>query len=111
METQNNGKRTVAVRLRKETLEYIKAIKEAYEAANGKKYTMDEFVTILADNVKRTEPDIYEIYEIKQQLNRTLREKIAASIMRRRIAETQTEAEESENHPYDETQTEQTCEE
>ena len=111
MGTQNNKNGTVAVRLHKETLEYIKGVKEAYEAANGKKYIMDEFITILVNNVKEIEPDIYEIYEIKQQLNRTLREKIAASIMRRRIAETRNEAEESENHPADETETEETCEE
>lgn len=86
-----------AVRLKPETIDLLRDMKDAFESSYGDKFTMDQFVTKLVENVKAGDPDIWDIYEIKNRMKNELAMKIEASKKRRLQAEVKPETTGEEN--------------
>lgn len=51
-----------AFRLRKDTLEFLQTMKQAFELSYGKKFTNDEFVKQMAASVEEGDVAVWEIY-------------------------------------------------
>ena len=51
-----------AFRLRKDTLEFLQTMKQAFELSYGKKFTNDEFVKQMAASVDEGDVGVWEIY-------------------------------------------------
>ena len=51
-----------AFRLRKDTLEFLQTMKQAFELSYGKKFTNDEFVKQMAASVEEGDIAVWETY-------------------------------------------------
>lgn len=67
------------LRIKPETIEFLKELKEAFDASYGKKFTMDEFIKQMAAAVEDGDPGVWEIYCTQQAQKDELRAKIAES--------------------------------
>ena len=68
-----------SLRVKNDTLDLLKVMKEAFEASYGKKFTVDEFLRQLADAVEDGDPGVWEIYCTMQTQRDELKEKVEAS--------------------------------
>ena len=67
------------LRLKRDTIEFLKEMKEAFEASYGKKFTMDEYVRQMAAAVEDGDPGVWEIYCTQQTQKEELKKKVEAS--------------------------------
>lgn len=67
------------LRLKRDTIEFLKEMKQAFDASYGKKFTMDEYVRQMAAAVEDGDPGVWEIYCTQQAQKNELRAKIAES--------------------------------
>ena len=67
------------LRLKRDTIEFLKDMKEAFEASYGRKFTMDEFIRQMAAAVEGGDAGVWEIYCTMQIQKDQLQEKIEAS--------------------------------
>ena len=51
-----------AFRLKKETVEFLQTMKQAFELAYGKKFTNDEFIHQMAASVEEGDVYVWELY-------------------------------------------------
>lgn len=68
-----------SIRVKLSTIEFLKDMKEAFDASYGKKFTMDEFINQMAASVEDGDPGVWEIYCIKQVQKAELQKKIIES--------------------------------
>ena len=68
-----------ALRLKKDTLEFLKDMKEAFEASYEKHFTKDEFIRQMAASVEAGDPAVWEVFCTLQLQKDELREKVAAT--------------------------------
>lgn len=67
------------IRLKKDTVDFLKDMKEAFEASYGSKFTMDGFIRQMAASVEAGDPGVWDVFcTIKAQKDE-LREKVEAS--------------------------------
>lgn len=75
-----------ALRVKTDTVEFLKDLKAAYELSYGSKFTMDEFLRQMAASVEDGDPAVWEIHckmqtqkdelkRIAEETKPTLREK------------------------------------
>lgn len=67
------------LRLKRDTIEFLKEMKQAFDASYGKKFTMDEYVRQMAAAVEDGDPGVWEIYCTQQAQKNELRAKIVES--------------------------------
>jgi len=67
------------IRLKNDTIEYLKALKDAFEAFYGKKFTMDEFIRQMADSINGGDKGVWEVFCIQQAQKEELKAKIQES--------------------------------
>lgn len=65
-----------SLRLKPETIEFLKELREAFEASYGKKFTMDEFIRQMAASVEEGDPGVWELYCLKVSQKEELEKKI-----------------------------------
>ena len=58
MATEDYG----AIRLKKETIEFLKTLKQAFELSYGKSFTNDEFIRQMAASVEDGDVAVWETY-------------------------------------------------
>ena len=68
-----------ALRLKRDTIEFLKDMKDAFEDSYGKKFTMDSFIRQMASAVEDGDPGVWDIYCTKQNQRIELMAKIKAS--------------------------------
>ena len=51
-----------AFRLKKETVEFLQTMKQAFELSYGKKFTNDEFIHQMAASVEEGDVNVWELY-------------------------------------------------
>lgn len=68
-----------SLRIKTETIEFLKEMKEAFEASYQKRFTMDEFIRQMAASVEEGDQGVWEIYCIKQVQKDELKAKIEES--------------------------------
>lgn len=68
-----------SIRVKLSTIEFLKDMKEAFDASYGKKFTMDEFINQMAASVKDGDPGVWDIYCTQQAQREELMDKIRAS--------------------------------
>jgi len=74
-----------SLRIKAETIEFLKEMKEAFEDSYQKKFTMDEFIRQMAASVEDGDQGVWEIYCMKQAQKNELKAKIEESQLRRKI--------------------------
>lgn len=67
------------LRIKPETIELLKELKDAFDASYGKKFTMDEFVRQMAASIEDGDPGVWEIYCTQQAQKEELQQKVANS--------------------------------
>jgi len=73
-----------SLRIKLTTIEFLKGMKEAFDASYSKKFTMDEFINQMAAAVEDGDPGVWDIYCTKQIQKHELKEKIEASQLMRK---------------------------
>lgn len=68
-----------ALRIKPETIEFLRGLKNAFDASYGKKFTMDEFVRQMAAAIEDGDPGVWEIYCTQQAQKEELQQKVEAS--------------------------------
>jgi len=68
-----------SLRIKTETIEFLKEMKEAFEDSYQKKFTMDEFIRQMAASVEDGNQGVWEIYCMKQAQKNELMAKIEES--------------------------------
>lgn len=74
-----NGNEYGSLRVKLSTIEFLKDMKEAFDASYGKKFTMDEFINQMAASVEDGDPGVWDIYCTQQAQREELMDKIRAS--------------------------------
>lgn len=74
-----NGNEYGSLRVKLSTIEFLKDMKEAFDASYGKKFTIDEFINQMAASVEDGDPGVWDIYCTKQAQKDELKEKIVNS--------------------------------
>lgn len=67
------------LRIKPETIELLKELKDAFDASYGKRFTMDEFVRQMAASIEEGDPGVWEIYCTQQAQKEELKQKVEAS--------------------------------
>lgn len=67
------------IRLKNDTIEYLKALKDAFEVSYGTKLTMDEFMRRMADTVNGGDNRVWEVFCIQKSQKEELLAKIQES--------------------------------
>lgn len=67
------------LRIKPETIEFLKELKDAFDASYGKRFTMDEFVRQMAAAIEDGDPGVWEIYCTQQAQKEELKKKVEAS--------------------------------
>lgn len=67
------------LRIKPETIELLRGLKDAFDASYGKKFTMDEFVRQMAAAIEEGDPGVWEIYCTQQAQKEELQQKVANS--------------------------------
>lgn len=67
------------LRIKPETIELLKELKDAFDASYGKRFTMDEFVRQMAASIEEGDPGVWEIYCTQQAQKEELQQKVEAS--------------------------------
>ena len=67
------------IRLKHDTVDFLKDMKEAFEASYGKKFTMDEFVHQMAASVEAGDPGVWDVFCTMQNQKDELQAKVEAS--------------------------------
>lgn len=65
-----------SIRVKLSTIDFLKDMKEAFEASYGKKFTMDEFIRQMAASVEEGDPGVWDIYCLKVSQKEELEKKI-----------------------------------
>lgn len=65
-----------SLRLKRDTLELLKDIKDAFDVSYGHKFTMDEFIRQMAASLEAGDPGVWDIYCTMK----TQREELAAKV-------------------------------
>lgn len=68
-----------SIRVKLSTIEFLKDMKEAFDASYGKKFTMDEFINQMAASVEDGDPGVWDIYCTQQTQKKELKIKISKS--------------------------------
>lgn len=68
-----------SIRVKLSTIEFLKDLKEAFDASYGKKFTMDEFINQMAASVEDGDPGVWDIYCTQQTQKKELKIKISKS--------------------------------
>lgn len=59
-----------AFRLRKETVEYLKTLKQAFELSYGRSFTNDDFIKQMATSVEEGDVAVWEVFcELSEKLD------------------------------------------
>lgn len=75
----------ISFRIKKDTFETLKETKEAFEDFCDKKSTMDEFVQMLINSLSKAEPEFWDIFETKREMQRMLQQKINTARAKRNM--------------------------
>lgn len=75
----SEGDQYGALRVKQSTIEFLKDLKDAFDASYGRRFTMDEFIRRVAASVEGGDPGVWEIYCVQQLQKDELKEKIEAS--------------------------------
>ena len=75
----------ISFRIKKDTFETLKETKEAFEDFCDKKQTMDEFVQMLIHSLSKAEPEFWDVFMTKQEMERMLREKMETARAKRNL--------------------------
>lgn len=85
----------VSIRIKKETFDFLNETKSNFEDFCDKKFTNDEFQQTLIDSLSKTEPDFWEIFTMKREMQRQIQEKLnAIKSKRNAVATTEENTEE-----------------
>lgn len=74
-----NGNEYGSIRVKLSTIEFLKEMKEAFDASYGKKFTMDEFINQMAASIEDGDPGVWEIYCTQKVQKEELQAKIRVS--------------------------------
>lgn len=75
----------ISFRIKKDTFETLKETKEAFEDFCDKKQTMDEFIQMLINSLSKAEPDFWDIFETKREMQKMLQQKIETARAKRNL--------------------------
>lgn len=75
----------ISFRIKKDTFETLKETKEAFEDFCDKKSTMDEFVQTLINSLSKAEPDFWDVFETKREMQKMLQQKIETARAKRSL--------------------------
>ena len=75
----------VSIRIKKETFELLSETKDSFEDFCDKKLTVDEFQQTLIEALSKTEPEFWEIFTMKKEMQRQLQEKMNAAKLRKKM--------------------------
>jgi len=75
----------VSIRIKKETFELLCETKDSFEDFCDKKLTVDEFQQTLIEALSKTEPEFWEIFTMKKEMQRQLQEKMNAAKLRKKM--------------------------
>lgn len=56
-----------SLRLKEDTLDYLRDLKEAYELTYGHPFTYDEFVRAMTDSIDDGDPAVWEMFCLRRQ--------------------------------------------
>ena len=74
-----SGDKYGTLRVKAPTVDFLKDLKEAFEASYGRKFTMDELIKQMVSYIKDGDSGVWDIYRTKQEQKNELKEKIEAS--------------------------------
>ena len=75
------------LRLKRDTIDFLKDMKEAFEVSYDRKFTMDEFIRQMAASVEAGDPGVWDIHCVLQSQRDELKAKaIASQKMREKTA-------------------------
>ena len=75
----------VSIRIKKETFELLSETKDSFEDFCDKKLTIDDFQQTLIEALSKTEPEFWEIFTMKKEMQRQLQEKMNAAKLRKKM--------------------------